>query len=221
MDTSSETSNPEFELKINFQLNKPSLEDLRDIKNFEWSNGLQTFSCYSKMKISYSDLKSLYSRLSAIDINSILTNTRNVSLADIKDYSSKVSNKILNQDFIFFSKYSPFLALSLYAIIVIPITFSTYRSLTEKQRLNKQYELERDQIEILTSTLISIESEKSALQEKQKSINLLLLSPGQVDQIPFAIDDLSKLHNIIIDEFNFLSINDFNAACRVTRYFLS
>ena len=30
MDASSETSNPEFELKINFQLNKPSLEDLRD-----------------------------------------------------------------------------------------------------------------------------------------------------------------------------------------------
>ena len=164
------------------------------------------------MKISYSDLKNAYARLSAIDTNAVLANLRNVSLADIKNYSSNISSKILNVDFIFFSKYSPFLAITLYAVIVIPLTFSAYRSVAEKQRLNKQYELERSQIDTLTSTLISIESQKTELQGKQSSISSLLLSPGQVDQLPFAIDDLSKMHNIKIDEFNFLSINDFSAA---------
>ena len=36
------------------------------------------------MKISYSDLKNAYARLSAIDTNAVLANLRNVSLADIK-----------------------------------------------------------------------------------------------------------------------------------------
>ena len=163
------------------------------------------------MKLNYSNLKSAYARLSTFDLETFLERSRNLKPADFVDFSRKLSDKYLNTNFIFFSKYSPFIALSLYSIILIPSSLYIYNSFIKIQKVNSQYDSERIQIESLKMSIQSLEVKKNSLSKKTSAIHSLLLDPNEVDQLPFAVDDLSNMHGIKIDEFKLLTANEYNS----------
>ena len=163
------------------------------------------------MKLNYSNLKSAYARLSTFNLESFLERSRNLKPADFVDFSRNLSDKYLNTNFIFFSKYSPFIALSVYSIILIPSSLYIYNSFIKIQKVNSQYDSERIQIESLKMSIQSLEVTKKSLSKKTSAIQSLLLNPNQVDQLPFAVDDLSNMHGIKIDEFKLLTANEYNS----------
>ena len=163
------------------------------------------------MKLNYSNLKSAYARLSTFNLESFLERSRNLKPADFVDFSRNLSDKYLNTNFIFFSKYSPFIALSVYSIILIPSSLYIYNSFIKIQEVNSQYDSERIQIESLKMSIQSLEVTKKSLSKKTSAIQSLLLNPNQVDQLPFAVDDLSNMHGITIDEFKLLTANEYNS----------
>ena len=127
------------------------------------------------MKISISKLKEIYSKIASFDVNSAITSAKSIKAADLKFFAQNISDKYFNPDFLLFSKYTPFIAISVYLSILVPLSYFAYESLYEKQKLNSQYRLQRDQIDTLNNNSNSLESRKAALEDKKKSINALLL----------------------------------------------
>ena len=163
------------------------------------------------MKLNLSNLKTIYGRLSTLDINSVFDKAKNLKASDLKQSFSNINEQYFNSDFIFFSRYSPFLALGVFSIFIIPSSFLAISELTKLQKLNKQYVSEKLQIDSLNDDIQSLISTKELLSARKSSIDSLSLNPDQVDQLPFAIDDLSKMHSIKIDEFKLLTAENFSS----------
>ena len=163
------------------------------------------------MKLTLSNLKTIYGRLSTLDINSVFDKAKNLKASDLKESFSDINRKYFNADFIFFSKYSPFLAISVFSILIIPSSIFALNKLAKLQKLNQQYTSEKLQIDALNNDIQSLISKNKLLSARKSSIDSLLLSPDQVDQLPFAIDDLSKMHSIKIDEFQLLTADNFSS----------
>ena len=101
------------------------------------------------MKIANIDLENLFGKISSIDINSVIANTKNIKSSDLKLFFKKYSQEYINTEFLLFSKYSPFIAIVLYLSFLLPLSYFAYGSLIEKQKTNSQYRSERDQIDDL------------------------------------------------------------------------